>query len=49
MLAPLRMTWKVHEFRIGGILQRNPLFVPPEEFPSELRERPAVQTAPPAV
>jgi hypothetical protein len=49
MLAPLRMDWKVHKFRIGGSLQQTPLFMPPEEFPSELRERPAVRTAPPAV
>jgi hypothetical protein len=28
---------------IGGTLQVNPLFVPPEEFLRELRERPAVQ------
>jgi MEDS: MEthanogen/methylotroph, DcmR Sensory domain len=29
---------------IGGILQRNPFFVPPEEFLSELRERRAART-----
>jgi len=26
---------------IGGILQENPFFVPPDEFPQELRERKA--------
>jgi hypothetical protein len=30
---------------IGGILQRNPFFVPPEEFLGELRERRAAQGA----
>jgi hypothetical protein len=34
---------------IGGTLQQNPFFVPPEEFLSELRERRAAQAAPPAV
>jgi hypothetical protein len=34
---------------IGGSLQQNPFFVPPEEFLSELRERRAAQTAPMAV
>jgi hypothetical protein len=29
---------------IGGILQQNPFFVPPEEFLPELRERRARQT-----
>jgi hypothetical protein len=29
---------------IGGILQRNPFFVPPEEFLRELRERRAMRT-----
>jgi hypothetical protein len=29
---------------IGGILQQNPFFVPPEEFLLELRERPARRT-----
>jgi hypothetical protein len=29
---------------IGGILQQNPFFVPPEEFLRELRERRARQT-----
>lgn len=32
---------------IGGILQQNPFFVPPEEFLRELRERRAGQTSPP--
>ena len=31
---------------IGGILQQNPFFVPPEEFLRELRERRAGQTTP---
>lgn len=30
---------------IGGILQRNPFFVPPEEFLSELRKRRAMRTS----
>lgn len=30
---------------IGGILQRNPFFVPPEEFLPELRERRATRTS----
>ena len=34
---------------IGGSLQQNPFFVPPEEFLSEFRERRAAQPAPPAV
>jgi len=34
---------------IGGSLQQNPFFVPPEEFLSELRERRAAQAAPMAV
>lgn len=34
---------------IGGSLQQNPFFVPPEEFLSELRERRAARAAPPAV
>ncbi len=34
---------------IGGILQQNPFFVPPEEFLRELRERRAGQTSPPPV
>jgi hypothetical protein len=33
---------------IGGILQQNPFFVPPEEFLRELRERRAGQTTSPA-
>lgn len=33
---------------IGGILQQNPFFVPPEEFLRELRERRAVQTPSPS-
>lgn len=32
---------------IGGILQQNPFFVPPEEFLREFRERRAMQAAPP--
>jgi hypothetical protein len=32
-----------------GSLNQNPFFVPPEEFPSELRERRVTQAAPPAV
>ena len=32
---------------IGGILQQNPFFVPPEEFLREVRERRASQTASP--
>ena len=31
---------------IGGILQRDPFFVPPEEFLPELRERRAMRTSP---
>jgi hypothetical protein len=31
---------------IGGILQQNPFFVPPEEFLRELRERRAAQSVP---
>jgi hypothetical protein len=31
---------------IGGILQRNPFFVPPEEFLREVRERRAMRTSP---
>lgn len=31
---------------IGGILQHNPFFIPPEEFLRELRERRAGQTPP---
>lgn len=34
---------------IGGSLQQNPFFVPPEEFLSELRERRAAQAAPTAI
>jgi hypothetical protein len=30
---------------IGGILQENPFFVPPDEFLRELRERKATQAA----
>jgi len=33
---------------IGGVLQQNPFFVPPEEYLRELRERRAEQAAPPA-
>ncbi|HXJ01091.1 MAG TPA: MEDS domain-containing protein [Micropepsaceae bacterium] len=33
---------------IGGILQQNPFFVPPEEFLRELRERRGGQAAPPS-
>jgi hypothetical protein len=33
---------------IGGILQQNPFFVPPEEFLPEIRERRARRTAAPA-
>jgi hypothetical protein len=33
---------------IGGILQENPFFVPPEQFLLELRERKARQTKPPS-
>jgi hypothetical protein len=33
---------------IGGILQRNPFFVPPEEFLPELRERRALRNCPPS-
>lgn len=33
---------------IGGILQQNPFFLPPEEFLRELRERRASQTASPS-
>jgi len=32
---------------IGGILQENPFFVPPDEFLRELRERHATRKAPP--
>jgi hypothetical protein len=31
---------------IGGILQHNPFYLPPEEFRRELRERRAGQIAP---
>jgi hypothetical protein len=34
---------------IGGILQHNPFFVPPEEFLRELRERRAGRPAPPSM
>lgn len=34
---------------IGGTLQRNPFFVPPEEFLSELRERRGAQTRAPSI
>ena len=34
---------------IGGTLQQNPFFMPPEEFLSDLRERRASQTAPKAI
>ena len=30
---------------IGGVLQRNPFFVPPDEFLRELRERGAYQAS----
>ena len=30
---------------IGGILQQNPFFVPPDEFLRELRERPGPNRA----
>jgi hypothetical protein len=30
---------------IGGILQQNPFFVPPEEFLKEIRERRGVRSA----
>jgi len=33
---------------IGGILQRNPFFVPPKEFLLELRERRAARSPPPS-
>jgi len=33
---------------IGGILQRNPFFVPPQVFLRELRERRAGRSAPPS-
>lgn len=33
---------------IGGILQENPFFVPPDEFLRELRERQARNAAPPS-
>jgi hypothetical protein len=33
---------------IGGILQQNPFFAPPEEFLCELRERRALQTPSPS-
>jgi hypothetical protein len=32
---------------IGGILQENPFFVPPDEFLRTLRERHATRDAPP--
>ena len=32
---------------IGGILQENPFFVPPDEFLRELRERNRTRSAPP--
>lgn len=32
---------------IGGVLQENPFFVPPDEFLQELRERRAAQNAAP--
>jgi len=32
---------------IGGILQENPFFVPPDEFLRELRERRAAENARP--
>jgi hypothetical protein len=32
---------------IGGILQENPFFVPPDEFLRELRERQATRDTPP--
>jgi hypothetical protein len=32
---------------IGGILQENPFFVPPDEFLHELRTRQTTRTAPP--
>jgi hypothetical protein len=32
---------------IGGILQENPFFVPPDEFLRELRERHTTRSAPP--
>jgi hypothetical protein len=31
---------------IGGILQENPFFVPPDEFLRELRQRHATRNAP---
>jgi hypothetical protein len=34
---------------IGGILQSNPFFVPPEEFLREVRERRTARTASPSV
>jgi hypothetical protein len=33
---------------IGGILQENPFFVPPDKFLRELRERRAAQNAEPS-
>jgi hypothetical protein len=33
---------------IGGILQENPFFVPPDEFLRELRERQSTRNAPPS-
>jgi hypothetical protein len=33
---------------IGGILQENPFFVPPDEFLRELRERHSARNTPPA-
>jgi hypothetical protein len=33
---------------IGGMLQENPFFVPPDEFLRELRERHAARSAPSA-
>jgi hypothetical protein len=32
---------------IGGILQENPFFVPPDEFLRELRERQTTDNTPP--
>ena len=33
---------------IGGILQENPFFVPPDEFLRKLRERHATRDTPPS-
>jgi hypothetical protein len=33
---------------IGGILQENPFFVPPDEFLRKLRERQTARDTPPA-